>query len=116
MLARILLDKATAVGTGPVVQMEAPINIQAWIEGASGSVSASVRIWGSNDAACLITKTGCARNLLAATTTLSGTGLGGGVAIATDQGAINTQYAYYWVEVTAISGTGAKVSMIGIGK
>lgn len=73
-------------------------SIQASV-GGSGAVSATVRIWGSNDP--LI-------GLLLGTITLSGTNADG------DGFGSDVPWDYLWPEVTALSGTDAAVRVIAM--
>lgn len=95
----VLARSVTAIGTGTAVAIPSgtfPRNVIGIVSG-SGSVSATVEIYGGNDAA--------SQPVLLATISLSGT--------TTDSAAdgIEVPYGYMRADVTAISGTGAAVTV-----
>ncbi len=107
-----LLDRAAATVTGSARRyvLSQPIAVQASIEGTSGTVTASVTLYGSNDE----DNVGAPDNAAAVglkTFSLSGTGVGAGLSAASDVYALDTQYRFVWAKLTAISGTGATVSV-----
>jgi hypothetical protein len=87
--------------------------VQAILEGTSGAASATVLLYGSNDKVCLTSQANAAKETLA-TFTLSGTGAGlDGTGARADKAftSIQSPWRYFWAEVTAISGTGARVTL-----
>ena len=112
----LLLDAATATGYGSAYALTSPITFQAWITGTSGTITATVVIYGSNDATVETSPIIAAKTLLFTSSTLSGTGVGVGTAVATETFVVNTQYRYYIANTTAISGTDATVSLSGLGR
>lgn len=112
-----LLSKATATAVGSVAKVPFPNGgqaiFQAILEGTSGAVSATVALYGSNDSLCLESQTNAAKETLV-TFSLSGTGNGvDGAGARSDSAVASVQapYKYFWAEVTAISGTGAQVTL-----
>jgi hypothetical protein len=103
------LTGVSATGVGPVLSSLAPITFNLWITGTSGTITATVKIWGSNDLSCLTSQTNCSKILLGQSTALTGTGTGDGVPNASDALYVTANYLHYWAEVSAISGTGTKV-------
>jgi hypothetical protein len=104
---------AQVVGTPRTVPVARQgIVFQAILKGtASQSVSATVRLYGSNDPlVCGGDTTNCCKETLA-TYSLSGTAASGGLA---DSGVwlVTAPYSRFWGEVTAIAGTGAAVYLI----
>lgn len=101
LLTRKLLDAVLVTGVGPI---QGPVppglrTFQATVVG-TGAVTATVVVWVSNDGVHFITL---------GTITLSGT------TSATDGFGTNAPWAYLRGEVTAISGTGAAVTLVGGG-
>jgi hypothetical protein len=80
------------------------------IEGTSGTVAATVELYGSMDDTIQSSIANAAKSLLA-TFSLSGTGAGAGISAASDVWPVAVPYKYFWGKVTAISGTGAQVSL-----
>jgi len=112
----LLLDAATATGYGSAFEITSPITFQAWITGDSGTISATVAIYGSNDATVETSPTIAAKTLLFTSSALTGTGVGVGTAIVAESFICNTQYQYYVAYVSAISGTDATVTVSALGK
>ena len=109
VIGRTGLTAVIVTAVGPVLLgLVPPVSFQIWITGTSGTVSATVKIWGSNDPTCLTSQSNAAKSLLATSSGLSGTGTGEGIATATDKFVCTEPYLYYWAEVSAISGTGTK--------
>lgn len=104
-----MLSGSTATVVGTPVKVGVPATFQFWITGTSGTCTATAKLWASNDATCLTSQTNAAKTLLATTSALTGTGVGSGIAIATDQWFCTVPYQYFWAEVSAISGTGTAV-------
>jgi head-tail adaptor len=114
----VLLSKQDLPAVGNVVSMPLGANgmaiIQAILEGASGPVSATVLLYGTNDEACLTSQANAAKQLLK-TFMLSGTGAGldgAGPRAANDIVSVTAPYRYFWGEVTAIAGASAKVTLV----
>jgi hypothetical protein len=107
-----LLNGVTADGVGSVVSSfpQGTRVFQVKLGGTSGTVSASVKLYATNDALCLTDQTGCAQKLLT-TFVLSGTaGANADIAADTNFYEVTSPWKYYWMEVTGLTGTGAKVS------
>lgn len=95
----VLARSVTAISTGTAVAIPSgtfPRNVIATVSG-SGAVSATVAIYGGNDSE--------SQAVLLATVSLSGT--------TTDAAAVGIEvpYGYLRADVTAISGTGAAVTV-----
>lgn len=91
--------------------------VQAIIRGTSGAVTATAHLYGSNDpAACAsddaLVLSNAAKETLA-TFSLSGTGTGALIAANSAVATITAPYRRFWCDVTAISGTGAAVTIVG---
>jgi hypothetical protein len=110
-----LLSEATTTRSGASTELRfnngGQAIVQAILEGTSGTVTATVQLYGSNDPICQSNQTNAAAQLIA-TFSLSGTGAGLDGAGARADSAVASVYApyrWFWGKVTAISGTGASV-------
>ena len=109
----ILLDNVLVTGLGSPTGIQFLINnivFEASLSGTSGACSATVQLFGSNDPLANTNQANSAKELLA-TFTLSGTGSGAGISINSSYWGMNLPFLNFWGNVTAISGTGAAVSL-----
>ena len=107
-----LLTKATTTQTGLSIGMRifSQAIFQASIEGTSGTCTATVLLYGSNDPTADTSQVNSA-NCLLTTFSLSGTGLGAGISCNNSVYAVLAPYRKFWAQVTAIGGTGTAVSV-----
>jgi hypothetical protein len=115
-----LVSPLTAVianGQGPIVSPQsgqASHIAEVKIGGTAGTVSATVTLYGSNDAYCFTDQTNCAQQSLNSWS-LTGTSQTNVNQVATGGGgqgifAITANYRYYWMTVASIAGTNATVN------
>ena len=107
------LAGATATGVGVVRKLPLGAGtavLQVWVKADSGATTAGVTLWGSNDPTCRTSQSACAKTSVG-TLALSGTGAGDTPADV-DALSVTTQFAFYWVEITGISGTNANVTAV----
>jgi len=118
-MAALFLNSAIATTVGQPISVSFNRNgmvVQAILRGTSGACSATAHLFGSNDPKASgadnagFDLTNAGKETLA-TFTLSGNG--GAPAAATSVVAITAQYKRFWCDITAISGTGAAVTIVG---
>lgn len=107
-----ILEHCSVVGTvGTTAQLIWPTSFQAKLSGSDGALSATVKLWGSNDQLAATNQPNCAKILLNSFA-LSGTA-GASVDVSADTAAYSPTmpFGYYFAELFALSGTGAEVSV-----
>lgn len=109
----VMITNATATGTAASMQLTPPLKSKCTYlttigGGNAVAVTATVKVYGSLVA---MASAGAADKVELATLSLSGTGVtNNDTVVDTDAVAVGEHYyPYIWMEVTAISGTGAKV-------
>ena len=107
-----LLEYVSTLGSGPAVGIVVhnQISFHVSLYGEADSISATVLLYASNDPMAECDIDGCAK-LLLATFSLSGTALGVGKSITSEVWPVSLPYRKYWAKITALSGTGAAVSL-----
>ena len=107
-----LFNKVTSVQNSQAIGMR--INnyavFQASLEGVSGSVSATIQLYGSNDPVVDTNPLYAASNLLG-TFTLTNTANGLGFSVAQQVISVQQPYRKFWAGISSISGIGTAVSL-----
>lgn len=106
---KVLVSEARSTGYYGGTSIKVPTVFHAWIDGASG-VTGTVKLYGSNDPRAMA-EPDIAAQIELATVTFTGTGGG------TDPPEsyiipVEIPYGYFFVNVTAISGTNAAITIV----
>lgn len=111
---RALASDATKTGFYAGVAIKAPVIFHAWIDGSSG-VTGTLLLYGSNDPRALTTPDVAAAQLIA-TVTFTGTGTGPLAPPESEIVYVSVPYGYFFIEISAISGTNAAISIVAGGE